>query len=307
MRENRQDLDVANSRYGRPLEFGLSLVPASADVLLLRSLAKRADELGLDLIGIQDHPYQWRFLDTFSLIGDLLARTERVRFFPDVANLPLRPPAMLAKQAAALDLLSGGRFELGLGAGAFWEAIGAMGGPARSGREALEALEEGIEIIRRFWSGERTIAFEGRHYSVKGLHPGPPPAHPIGIWLGVGKPRSLELTGRVADGWVPSLGWATPDLVPGLTKRIDEAAEQAGRNPSEIRRVYNISGTITDGPARGLLDGPPDHWVETLTGFAADLGFDTFIFWPGDDPEAQLERFAQEVVSTLGRPHRPTT
>jgi alkanesulfonate monooxygenase SsuD/methylene tetrahydromethanopterin reductase-like flavin-dependent oxidoreductase (luciferase family) len=297
---------VATSRYGRPLEFGLSLVPASADVLLLRSLAQRADELGLDLIGIQDHPYQWRFLDTFSLIGDLLARTERVRFFPDVANLPLRPPAMLAKQAATLDALSGGRFELGLGAGAFWEAIGAMGGPVRSGREALEALEEGIEIIRRFWSGERTIGFEGRHYSVKGLHPGPPPAHPIGIWLGVGKPRSLDLTGRVADGWVPSLGWATPDLVPGLTKRIDEAAEHSGRDPSEIRRVYNISGTITDGPARGLLDGPPDHWVETLTGFAADLGFDTFIFWPGDEPEAQLERFAQEVVPTLGRLHRPT-
>ena len=292
---------MATSRYGRQLEFGLSLVPGSADIELLRSLAGRADELGLDLIGIQDHPYQWRFLDTFSLIGDLLARTQRVRFFPDVANLPLRPPAMLAKQAASLDVLSGGRFELGLGAGSFWEAIGAMGGPVRSGREAFEALEEGIEIIRRYWSGERTIAFEGRHYSVKGLHPGPPPAHPIGIWLGVAKPRSLALTGRVADGWVPSLGWATPDLVPELARHIDEAAVEAGRDPSEIRRVYNISGTIADGPVRGLVDGPPEHWVETLTGFAAELGFDTFIFWPGDEPEAQLERFAQEVVPALER------
>lgn len=125
-----------DSRYGRPLEFGLSIVPNSADLELHRSLARRADELGLDLIGIQDHPYQWRYLDTFALIGDLLARTERVRFFPDVANLPLRPPAMIAKHAATLDFLSGGRFELGLGAGAFWEAIGAMGGPVRSGREA---------------------------------------------------------------------------------------------------------------------------------------------------------------------------
>jgi alkanesulfonate monooxygenase SsuD/methylene tetrahydromethanopterin reductase-like flavin-dependent oxidoreductase (luciferase family) len=292
---------VATSRYGRELEFGLSLVPTSADGEVLQSLARRADDLGLDVIGIQDHPYQWRFLDTFSLIGDLLARTQRVRFFPDVANLPLRHPAMLAKQAASLDVLSGGRFELGLGAGAFWEAIGAMGGPVRSGREAFEALEEGIEIIRRFWSGERTIAFEGRHYSVKGLHPGPPPAHPIGIWLGVGKPRSLALTGRVADGWVPSLGWATPDLVPELVRHIDEAAVEAGRDPSEIRRVYNISGTIADGPVRGLVDGPPEHWVETLTSFAAELGFDTFIFWPGDEPEAQLERFATEVVAALRR------
>jgi alkanesulfonate monooxygenase SsuD/methylene tetrahydromethanopterin reductase-like flavin-dependent oxidoreductase (luciferase family) len=290
---------VITSRYGRPLEFGVSLVPTSADTARFRACALRADELGLDLIGVQDHPYQWRFLDTFSLLADLLARTGRIRVFPDVANLPLRAPAMLAKQAASLDVLSGGRFELGLGAGAFWEAIGAMGGPVRSGREALEALEEGMAIIRAYWGGERTIAFEGRHYSVKGLHPGPPPAHPIGIWLGVGKPRALALTGRVADGWVPSLGWATPDLVPELARHVDEGAAEVGREPSEIRRVYNISGAITDGPVRGLLDGPPEHWVETLTSFAGELGFDTFIFWPGDEPLKQLERFAQEVVRAL--------
>jgi alkanesulfonate monooxygenase SsuD/methylene tetrahydromethanopterin reductase-like flavin-dependent oxidoreductase (luciferase family) len=127
------------SRYGRDLEFGLSIVPASADVELARELARVTDALGLDVIGIQDHPYQWRFLETWSLIGDLLARTERVRLFPDVANLPLRLPAMIAKHAASLDVLSGGRFELGLGAGAFWEAIGAMGGPVRSGGPALKA------------------------------------------------------------------------------------------------------------------------------------------------------------------------
>jgi alkanesulfonate monooxygenase SsuD/methylene tetrahydromethanopterin reductase-like flavin-dependent oxidoreductase (luciferase family) len=287
------------SRYGRSLEFGLSLVPMSADIDLMRALAGRADELGLDLIGIQDHPYQWRYLDTLSLIGDLLARTERIRFFPDVANLPLRSPALLAKQAASLDVLSGGRFELGLGAGAFWEAIAAMGGPVRSGREALEALEEAIQIIRAFWSGERTISFAGKHYSVKGLHPGPPPAHPIEIWLGVGKPRALALTGRAADGWVPSLSWATPEVVPELARRVDEGAEAVGRDPSEIRRLYNISGAIVDGPTQGLLQGPPEHWIETLTGFAEELGFDTFIFWPGEDPQGQLERFAQEIVPAL--------
>jgi len=287
------------SRYGRPLEFGLSLVPTSADAATLRLLATRADELGLDLLGIQDHPYQWRYLDTFALIADLLARTRRIRVFPDVANLPLRGPAMLAKQAASLDVLSGGRFELGLGAGAFWEAIGAIGGPVRSGRESLEALEEAIQIIRAFWSGERTIGFEGTHYSVKGLHPGPRPMHPIGIWLGVGKPRALALTGRAADGWVPSIGWATPERVPELSRRVDEGAAAAGRDPAEIRRVYNVSGTIADTRANGIVDGPPGHWVETLSSFATELGFDTFIFWPAEDPQAQLERFAQEVVPAL--------
>jgi alkanesulfonate monooxygenase SsuD/methylene tetrahydromethanopterin reductase-like flavin-dependent oxidoreductase (luciferase family) len=287
------------SRYGRPLEFGLSITPTSADLDTARELARRADGLGLDLIGIQDHPYQWRFLETWSLIGDLLARTERVRFFPDVANLPLRGPVMIAKQAASLDVLSGGRFELGLGAGAFWEAIAAMGGPVRSGREALETLDEAIRIIRAFWSGERTISVEGEHYSVKGLHPGPPPAHQIEIWLGVGKPRALALTGRLADGWVPSLSWATPQIVPELQRRVDDAAAKAGRDPAEIRRLYNISGRIVDGPTNGLLDGPAEHWVETLTGFARELGFDTFIFWPAGDPLRQVERFAEEVVPAV--------
>jgi alkanesulfonate monooxygenase SsuD/methylene tetrahydromethanopterin reductase-like flavin-dependent oxidoreductase (luciferase family) len=289
------------SKYGRQLEFGFFLIPTSADAELSRELARRADELGLDLIGIQDHPYQWRYLETWTLIGDLLARTERVRIFPDVANLPLRNPAVMAKKAASLDLLSGGRFELGLGAGAFWEAIGAMGGPVRSGREALEALEEAIGIIRAFWSGERTIAFAGEHYSVRGLHPGPSPAHPIEIWLGVGKPRALALTGRLADGWVPSLFWAKPELVPGMMRRIDDGAAAAGRAPSEIRRLLNIGGKIVDGKTRALLDGPPEHWVETLKGFALDLGFDTFVFWPEDEPLLQVQRFAQEIVPELRR------
>jgi alkanesulfonate monooxygenase SsuD/methylene tetrahydromethanopterin reductase-like flavin-dependent oxidoreductase (luciferase family) len=273
------------SDYGRPVEFGLSLVPNAADVAANRALARRADELGLDLLGIQDHPYQWRYVETWALLADLLARTERIRVFPDVANLPLRLPATIAKHAASLDVLSGGRFELGLGAGAFWEAIGAMGGPVRSGREALEALEEAIRIIRLFWSGERTIRFEGKHYRVAGLHPGPAPAHPVGIWLGVYKPRALALTGRLADGWVPSRNHAPPEAVPELQRRVDEGAAEAGRDPAEIRRVYNVMGGLS---------------VEELSGYVVELGFDTLVFWPeGDDLLRQTEHFAEEIVPAV--------
>jgi alkanesulfonate monooxygenase SsuD/methylene tetrahydromethanopterin reductase-like flavin-dependent oxidoreductase (luciferase family) len=284
--------------YGRPIEFGLSLVPNAAEVAEARELAVRADASGLELLAIQDHPYQWRYVETWTLMTDLLARTQRIRVFSDVANLPLHLPAMIAKQAASLDVLSGGRFELGLGAGAYWEAIGAMGGPIRSRRESLEAHEEAIRIIRLFWSGERTISFEGRYYSVSGLHPGPPPAHPIGIWLGVYKPRALALTGRMADGWLsPLMSYAPPEGAPDLQRRIDEAAAEAGRRPAEIRRVYNLPGEITDAPTGELLQGPVEHWVETLTGFALELGFDTFILWPGGgDAPRQVERFAQEVA-----------
>jgi alkanesulfonate monooxygenase SsuD/methylene tetrahydromethanopterin reductase-like flavin-dependent oxidoreductase (luciferase family) len=277
------------------------MAPAAEELATARAAVARAEELGLDLVGIQDHPYQHRFLETWMLIADLLARTERIRIFPDVANLPLRGPAMIAKQAASLDVLSRGRFELGLGAGAFWEGIEAMGGRKRSPGEAVDALEEAIRIIRLFWSLERSIDFEGRFYSVRGLHPGPAPAHPIGIWLGAYKPRMLALTGRLADGWVPSLPYAPPDQVPALRQRIDEAAQAAGRDPREIRRVYNVVGEIASeggGDGDGLR-GTVADWVEWLTSFVVDLGFDALIFWPRRDVVAQVDRFAQEVAPAV--------
>ena len=93
--------------------------------------ATTVERLGLDLVTIQDHPYQAAFYDTWTLLTYLAGRTERITFVPTVATLPLRPPAVLAKSAATLDLLTGGRVQLGLGAGAFWDAIVAMGGPRR--------------------------------------------------------------------------------------------------------------------------------------------------------------------------------
>jgi alkanesulfonate monooxygenase SsuD/methylene tetrahydromethanopterin reductase-like flavin-dependent oxidoreductase (luciferase family) len=280
----------------RPPEFGLFLVPEAANYPDLIRQVEAAERGGLELVGIQDHPYQRRFLDAFALIGDLLARTERLRFFPDVANLPLRQPAVLAKLAASLDVMSGGRFELGLGAGSFWDAIAAMGGRRLRPGESVEALEDAIEIIRRAWSGERSVTYRGRHHSASGFKPGPPPAHPIGIWVGAIKPRMLNLTGRLADGWVPSFPYVAPDAVPEMRRRIDEGAAQAGRDPRDIRRIYNVGGLIAAGSA-GPLEGPPDMWIETLTSFAVELGFDTFIFAPRSEALGQVERFAREVVT----------
>ncbi|HXL78066.1 MAG TPA: LLM class flavin-dependent oxidoreductase, partial [Candidatus Eisenbacteria bacterium] len=141
--------------YGRPVTFGHFVIPDATQPIRALELAIAADHAGIDLIGIQDHPYQHRFHDTWTLLSVVAARTSRVTVFPDVANLPLRPPAMLAKAAATLDLLSNGRVELGLGAGGFWPAIGAMGGPVRTAGESVSAVEEAIEVIRLVWSGGR--------------------------------------------------------------------------------------------------------------------------------------------------------
>ena len=284
--------------YGREVEFGTSVAPLADPPDFAKRVSVAADGAGLDLVGIQDHPYQRRFLDTWTLISTLVPVTGRIRYFPDVACLPLRLPAMLAKAAASLDVLSGGRVEMGLGSGFFWEAIEAMGGPRRSPGEAVRSVEEAIQVMRLVWSEERSVRFDGEMYTLKGLKPGPHPAHEIGIWVGAGGPRMLDLIGRLADGWVPSMGWATPDRLPEMHRRIDEGAARAGRDPDEIRRVYNISGIIGE-EGEGLLDGSASRWIEELSRFVLELGMDTFIYWPAEDHVRQVELFASEVVPAV--------
>src|SRR4051812_7376125 len=265
-------------------EIGVFVVPDARDPERTIEQALAAEEAGLDLVGIQDHPYQRRFLDTFSLLAYLAARTTRIRLAPDVANLPLRPPAMIAKAASSIDALSGGRFELGLGAGAFWENIVAMGGPAREPGESVDALEEAIELLRLWWSGKEQVSYDGEHYELREVKPGPPPAHPIGIWLGAYGPRMLRLTGRLADGWLPSLGNLKGDIAE-RHKAIDEAAEKASRDPSDVRRLINV--------------GIDDDWAR-LERLVTEERFETLIVSTGDgDPLDSIKRIGEELAPRL--------
>jgi alkanesulfonate monooxygenase SsuD/methylene tetrahydromethanopterin reductase-like flavin-dependent oxidoreductase (luciferase family) len=289
--------------YGHDLQFGFFLDPSTGHPERTLEIARILDELGYDLVGIQDHPYQQKHFDALALIGVILGQTQRIRVFPDVANLPLRPPAMLAKQAATLDQLSGGRFELGLGAGAFWSGVQAMGGPVREPKEALAALREGMTLIRDFWSGS-TLRHDGDIYQAIGTRPGPTPAHEIGIWLGVTGPRALRLTGELADGWVPSMSYVPPSQAAKSNAIIDEAARAAGRDPAAIRRIYNIGGDVSPIVEAGGSDddqqivGPRDHWVEILTHLALDHGFSTFVLW-GVPAAPRLRMFIEEIAPAV--------
>jgi len=269
--------------YGQPVRFGVFLTPQAMEPSRTIELAVLADELGFELIGVQDHPYQRRFLDTWTLLTAIAMRTRRIQVFPDVANVPLRPPAILAKAAASLDLLTGGRVELGLGAGAAWDAIKAIGGPVRTPGESVAAVEEAIQVIRLMWSGERGVRFDGKFYQLAGVQSGPKPQHPIGIWLGAYRPRMLALIGRMADGWVPSLGYAQPaDLLEG-NRRIDEAAAAAGRDPRAIRRLLNTGADVQ---------------VEMFTSLTVEQGMDTYVIAGIEEPEA-LRWFASDVVPAV--------
>jgi len=282
----------------RGVAFGGNLDP-TADFGRAAREAQAIEDAGLEFIGIQDHPYQRRFFDTWTLMSALVPLTERVHFVTDVVNLQMRPAPMLAKAVASLDVISGGRIELGLGAGGFPEAVRAMGGPERNAAERVDALVEAIDLMRLMWSGAPSVTFEGEHYSLKGHKPGPPPAHRIEIWLGALGPRMLRLTGSVADGWIPSHSYVPPERAAVMNSRIDEAAKAAHREPAEIRRAYNVMGSIGVKDAPGL-SGSPERWAENLSSFVLEAGMDTLLFWPtGDDPVAQFELFGREVVPTV--------
>jgi hypothetical protein len=269
--------------YGHELRFGTFLTPQAANPEAVVALAQLTERAGLDLATFQDHPYQSAFLDTWTLMTWVAANTQTLKIAPNVLNLPLRPPSVIARGAASLDLLSQGRFELGLGAGGFWDPIVAMGGPRRTPGESVDALSEAIDIIRQLWdvTTRRGVRVDGEHYTVAGAKRGPEPAHEIPIHLGAYKPRMLRLTGTKADGWLPSQAYMQPDQYAPANARIDAAAEKAGRDPREIRRLLNVNTTD----------------VDELVELALIHGFSTFIL-AGDDPYA-IERFGEEVAPAV--------
>ncbi|HMM83253.1 MAG TPA: LLM class flavin-dependent oxidoreductase [Terrimesophilobacter sp.] len=272
--------------YGHDIQFGTFITPNAAKPDRVVALAEFSDTLGFDLVTFQDHPYQPALLDAWSLLAFVAGRTTRARLSANVTNLPLRLPVVLARASTTLDLLSGGRFELGLGAGGFWDAIEAVGGRRLTPGESVQALEEAIRVIRALWSVDEPggARVDGEFYSVRGAKRGPATPHPIGISIGAYGPRMLRLTGRVADGWVPSFGYLKSiHALADMNSRIDEGAREAGRAPEAIRRMLNIDAESAT--------------VERLVHLATEHGMGTFIL--ATDEPATLERFAAEVMPAV--------
>ena len=298
--------------------FGLSITPYSNNTDTIFKLANIADESGLDIIGIQDHPYNGSFFDTWTLISTLASSTKRIRYFPDVGDLPMRQPAVLAKSVATLDIITKGRVELGLGTGGFWDAIRSWGGARRTPGEAVAAYEEALQVIRLIWNygkGRSRVSFPGKYYTLENAQAGPSPYHQVSIWTGAFGPRMMEVIGRLSDGWVSPLStYTSSDETKVRQRQIDESARKNGRSPGSIRRIAQLVGAIDEQERSAVSEKKPffihektplvgsvSHWVDWLVSSYKELGLDTFIFWPSveGEEESQVQIFAEQVVPSV--------
>jgi probable F420-dependent oxidoreductase len=283
------------------LQFGLNISTSATPGADPVAAARRAEQLGFDFVSASDHLHGARpTFEPWTMLSWIAAATSRIRVGTRVLGLPYRPPPVVAKMAESFDRLSGGRLILGLGGGAVDDEFRAFGLPARTPRDKVDGLEEAIRICRGMWA-EPGFTFEGRLYRTDGALLAPRPARRIPIWLGTYGPRALAVTGRLADGWIPSLGFAPPERVGPMRERVMAAARQSGRQPDELTCVYNLEVRVDEhadgGPS--VVSGSPAAVAERLLGFAG-LGFSAMSFTPvGPDEAEQAERLAREVIPAL--------
>ena len=293
---------------GHEVVFGFGAHDGIGDGPELLRMVQQADRDGLDLFSLSDHPYLGDRLDAYATIGFMLGRTQRIAGFANVTNVPLRPAPLLARTVTSLSALSGGRVVVGMGAGGRPDRIGDMGGPRHSPAAAVEAFEEAITLVRMLSGGGQPVTFQGRFYQVDQIDPAPVAAPPV--WTGSVGPRSLAATGRVADGWIPghAADWLSPRY---RTSRpvIDEAAAAAGRDPGQIRTIFNFPGRITDRPLAATRDGDgrwiggsPDQWAEELAAAVLEHGAAGFMLFSPDGgaPDARSAgRWGAEIAPAV--------
>ena len=262
--------------------------------------ARHAEKLGFDFLTASDHPSgSHPTLETWTLLTWVAAHTERIGLVPNVIGLPYREPPILAKMAESLDRLSAGRLTLGLGAGANDAALRSFGLPVRSAGEKVEALGEAIEILHGLWS-DQTFSYQGRRYRTEEARIEPRASRRIPIWLGTYGPKGLDLTGRLADGWTPSLPYAPLPQAVKMRERVLEAAAAAGRSPDAVVCNLNFGVLVDGGSARReqVVVGSAEEVADRMVEFVR-AGFTSLNFWPLREDREQIERLAGEVLPAV--------
>jgi probable F420-dependent oxidoreductase len=273
------------------------------------AMARAAEAVGFDSIWVGDHllyrddgrPERGPW-DAWTLLAGLAAVTERVGIGPLVACTAFHRPGVLARTAAAVDELSGGRLVLGIGAGWNETEFSAFGIPFDN---RLARFSEAFEIIRRLLAGER-VTFTGRYETVSDAVLLPPPARRVPLMVGATRTRTLEIAIAHVDAWNTWYDWYgnTPTGFATANRRVDELVTRAGREPTEVLRsacvliVLDRSALerpLTD--AAPPLEGPPDDIAAFLSDLAA-AGADEAILVVSPITETSI-RFLGRALSVL--------
>ena len=274
--------------YGHPPLFGVVLTPDARDPGGTVDLAVHAEKAGLDLVGAVRSPLPPRLhgrLDTAQLDRRPHPAGER--------DAERRQPAAAATGRTGQgrrhgDLLSGGRVELGVGAGGHGHAIHSEGGSAATVGERISAFAEALTIIRALTTAGSPVTLDGKYHRVYEAVPGPAHPHPIGLWIGGVGPRMLRLVGRLGDGWIPSATRLPPEGLDAANARIDQAARVAERDPGEIRRLANLPGA---------LGSHTRSWAAQLTDLALRRGISGFLLFTDD--RDTIARFGGDVAPAV--------
>ena len=291
------------SRSKNAVRFGIN--PRGLSFERTVAVAKAAEAAGFDNVSFADRPPEDN-LEGWTVATAVAMTTQRIRITHSTLNVPFRYPALLAKMAASLDVITGGgRVLLTLGAGGQEGHAVSFGMRFGSPGERVEGLIDAINILRGAWANE-SFTYEGKQYSVTDCVVLPKPIEqPIPIFIGAGQPRMLGLAGSMADGWIKNGGWpASPEAYAELQEKVERGAERAGRDPGTLRRVVNCSafvGAVTPpdvDPARGLV-GTPDQVLEIIEKHR-DAGIDTFqLGFPSDIVDEQIPAFGEQIIAKL--------
>lgn len=287
--------------------FGMGLEPGLADLPRLLPDARACDAAGLDVVSIPDHPDDAGRVDAYAAIGMVLGATQRLTGVVNLTNIGIRSAPLLARTVAGLSTLSGGRIILGVGAGSLWNELARLGVTPRSPAESVQAMQEAITVVRALTGGGEPADFTGRFYQLRAAAPSPAPTPPI--WTGSQGPRSLAVTGRLADGWVPAhaADWRSA-FVAAARPLIDDAAVAAGRDPSDIATIYNVGGMITDRALPRTRDengrwigGSVDQWIDELTSAVVDYHARGVFYLRAGQPGSTIHRWTEEIVPGVRR------
>ena len=279
------------------MQFGIHLIQQNIAIAECRRLWRWADNAGFDWFDVSDHFYespmtekQGPYLECLACLAALACDTERMRIGTVVLAMDYRHPAVLANALAAIDQLSNGRLEVGLGAGWNQQEYAAYGIPFQPIGRRLDVLEEGLQVIRLLFTEQRAN-FDGRFFQLRDALCEPKPLQPrVPIWIGGnGERRTLRLIAQYADGW--NSPYVTAEQWTRLSGVLDRHCEDVRRDPSQIQRDVNLSfhlaaseshraradahfaevfGAAGDAfRTRGAVTGTPPEAIDALAPYAA--------------------------------------